>query len=230
MNNKNLIAIGVAAVVVVLLIVALPAILGDDSPSTGTAPAAAGDSGGSQAPAIQDGAEMPPDHPPIDGDEGQPAGVDAEAVAEAEQAYEENPTDLQVLIDLGNVYLAAQRPEDASRIFTEALAVDGESTEAKAGLGMAKFAQGDAEGAKADLEQATKNDPSNQAAFYDLAVVYFSSNERDKAKEAWQAAAAIDDTTELGRLASEFLTLMESGGSSGQNPHSGGTGTPDTTE
>jgi Flp pilus assembly protein TadD len=219
MNQKNLIAIGVVAVVVVALIVALPSLLGDDTPTT---PAAASNdaSGSPQAPSIQEGAELPPDHPTIEGGEGQAPGVDTAALAEAEKAYEQNPTDLEVLLSLGGAYLAAQRAEDAASIFEEALVVDAASTDAKAGLGMAKFAQGDLEGAKKDLEQATNDDPQNQAAFYDLAVVYFSSNERDKAKDAWEKAAEIDDTTELGKLASEFLTLMQSGGgSSGENPH-----------
>jgi cytochrome c-type biogenesis protein CcmH/NrfG len=216
MNRKNLIAISVAAVVVVALIIIGPRLFGGSEGETADAGSSGAPAAGQQAPPLEEGAEMPSDHPSVDGATGEAGAGNTEAVAAAEKAYEENPQDLQVLLDLGKAYLGAARADDATKIFNEALAVDPESSDAKAGLAMAKFTKGDASGAQADLEKVTAEDPENQTAFYDLAVVYFSSQQRDKAQEAWEKAAAIDSSSELGRLAAEFLNLMSStGGSSG---------------
>jgi tetratricopeptide (TPR) repeat protein len=224
MNRKNLIAIAVAAVVVVALIIGVPRLTAGSSEVV--TPDTVASNQGQQAPPISEGAELPADHPDINADQGegqeQANTGNAEALAAAEKEYEEKPTDLSVLLKLGNAYLTAQRNDDAERIFKEALVVDANSGAAKAGLGMVKFAKGDAAGAQADLERVTKEDPQNQDAFYNLAVVYFSAGERDKAKEAWEACAAIDETTDLGKLAGEFLQLMSSGDSSAENPHGGG--------
>lgn len=229
MNRKNLIAMAVAAVLVVVLIIVLPPLLSGDS--GGSAPVAQG-VGDGQAPPISDDATLPPDHPDVDeqGGEGQSGGAAPQAeelVAAAEKAYQEKPKDLNVLLTLGDAYLQASKPAEAEKIFSEALAVDPASSDAKAGISMVKFVKGDVQGAKADLEKVTQEDPKNQTALYDLAIVYFSSDERDKAKATWQQCADVDPKSELGVLAQQFLTLMSGSTSSGENPH-GGNGSADT--
>ena len=220
MNRKNLIAIAVAAIVVVALVVIIPRLTskGDDTASnTQTA------ANGQTAPPISPGETMPPGHPSVDASASTTATTqDASAlVTAAEAAYKANPKDVPTLLNLGDVYIQANRPDDATKIFNEALAVDASNSTAKVGLAMAKFVKGDAAGAQADLEALVVVNPKDQAAQYNLGVVYFQNGQTDKAKAAWVAAAAIDPASTLGAMSKQFVDMManSSGGGSGSNPH-----------
>ncbi|MCZ7665018.1 MAG: tetratricopeptide repeat protein [Thermoleophilia bacterium] len=218
MNKKYLVAIAIAAVVVVALIIIIPGLGSNGSTAVTQAPSA-GD--GQTAPPIPSDATVPEGHPDIsDSDTGSAGASVEEFVKSAEDAYDANPKDMQTLLTLGDAYLQAGRTDDAKKIFDEALTVDGSSSEAKAGRAMADFVGGDAAGAQGSLEALVQEDPKSQVALYDLAVVYFSGNEREKAQETWQKVVDIDPATDLGNMAQQFLDLMsQSGDASGDNPH-----------
>ncbi|MCL4367973.1 MAG: tetratricopeptide repeat protein [Actinobacteria bacterium] len=229
MNRKNLIAIAVAAIVVVALVIIVPGLAsnkGDDTAaSTQTA------SNGQTAPPISPGATVPPGHPAIDASGSTTATTDMTALVKAaEDAYKAKPKNLQTLLNLGDVYIQANKPDDATKIFNEALVVDANSSLAKVGLAMAKFVKGDATGAQADLEKLIAADPKDQTAQYDLAIVYFQAGQTDKAKVAWVAAAAIDPASDLGKMSQQFVDMMKNSSSSGSsNPHGSSAATTTTT-
>jgi cytochrome c-type biogenesis protein CcmH/NrfG len=229
MNRKNLIAIAVAAIVVVALVIIVPGLAskGSDTASNTTA---AGN--GQTAPPISPGATVPPGHPKIDSSASTTASTaDATAlVTAAEAAYKAKPKDLPTLLNLGDVYIQTNKPDDATRIFNEALVVDPKSVQAKVGLAMAKFVKGDAAGAQADLQVLVVANPKDQTAQYNLAIVCFQSGDTAKAKAAWIAAAAIDPSSSLGTMSQQFVDMMASSGkSTGSNPHGGGASTTPTT-
>ena len=216
MNRKNLIAIAIAAIVVVALVIIVPGLASNKGDDTGANTAAAGN--GQTAPPISPGATVPPGHPAIGGDSSgsTTATTDFTAVVKAaEDAYKAKPKDLQTLLALGDVYIQANRPDDAVKIFNEALVVDANSSLAKVGLAMAKFGKGDVAGAQADLEKLVVLNPKDQTAQYNLAVVYFQAGQTDKAKAAWVAAAAIDPASELGAMSQQFVDMMASSSGGG---------------
>ena len=73
---------------------------------------------------------------------------------------------------------------------------------------MIEYSKGNQQQAEATLQQIAQEDPRNQTALYDLAIIYFSSNLRDQAKATWQQVAAIDPGTMLGQMAQQFVDLM----------------------
>jgi cytochrome c-type biogenesis protein CcmH/NrfG len=73
---------------------------------------------------------------------------------------------------------------------------------------MIDYSKGNQQQAEAALQQIAQEDPRNQTALYDLAIIYFSSNLRDKARATWQQVAAIDPGTSLGQMAQQFVELM----------------------
>lgn len=227
MNKKYLVAIAIAAVVVVALIVVIPSLGSDNGAGVvqGT-----GTSQGQTAPPIAPGETLPEGHPDVSGSQGQQQSgpTTDEIVKAAEEAYKAKPKDLPTLLTLGDAYLQAGRSDDAVKIFNEALAVAPNSTEAKAGLAMADYVKGDTAGAQAKLEKLVQDDPKSQVALYDLAVLYFSGNQRDKAKEAWQKVVDIDAQSDLGQMSKQFLDLMSQAKGSGENPHSTGSTTATT--
>jgi len=238
MNRKYLVAIAVAAVVVIGLIIIIPLLTGggDD-----TAAVPSGDTS-VQAPPLAPGATMPPGHPAVGGDTGQPGDTTGTTVsldafvASAEAAYKANPKDMKALLALGDAYIQANRPDDAAKIFQEALALEPDNSDARAGVAMVALVKGDTAKAQSDLEAIIKDDPNSQSAHYNLAIIFFSANQKDKAKAEWEKALAIDSGSELGKMSEQFLALMSSSGGSGQNPHggtsttqAGGATTPTTT-
>lgn len=225
MNRNYLVAIIVAAVVVVGLIVVVPNLSGGNTDGT------SGTTLGS-APAIPSDATVPDGHPDL-GDSTGTTGTDASLetlVVEAEKAYEADKTDLTAVLALGDAYLQANRVDDATRVLNEALAIDAGNAEAKAGLAMVDFVNGDTAGAQKKLEAAIAESPDSQVALYDLAVVYFSTDQRDKAKDTWAKVVEVNPLSELGEMAKQFMDLMGQTEASGSSPHGAeGTGTTATT-
>ena len=229
MNRKYLIAIIVAVVVVVGLIILIPRLTGGkdevaSTPSTGN---------GQTAPPISPGETLPPNHPSVDtanqtGQAATQAAVD-EAVKSAEAAYKQNPKDIKALLALGDAYLQANRPDDANKIFGEALAIDPKNSDARAGMALVTMAKGDVAKAQTELEAVIKDDPNSQAAHYNLAIILWSANQADKAKAEWEKVVSLGADTPVGQMAQQFLTLLASSSSSGQSPHTTGGATATTT-
>ncbi|MBU2602771.1 MAG: tetratricopeptide repeat protein [Actinobacteria bacterium] len=226
MNRNYLVAIIVAAVVVVGLIVVVPNLDGGNTGGT------SGTTVGS-APPIPEDATVPEGHPDL-GEGSDTTGADAtlEAlVAEAEAAYEADKTDLTAVLALGDAYLQASRLDEATRVLNEALAIDAGNADAKAGLAMVDFVNGDTAAAQSKLEAVIAESPDSQVALYDLAVVYFSTDQRDKAKDTWAKVVEVNPLSELGEMAKQFIDLMGQTETSGGSPHGadGSAGTTVTT-
>lgn len=221
MNTKYLIAIAVAAVVVVALIVVVP---GLDSGGSEAADTTSGN--GQDAPAISEGDTMPADHPDVDeGSSG--TGTDStvnaglqEAIAAAEEEYENNSGNVDAVNALADLYMQANRMEEALGLYEEALELDSGSVAANVGVAMIDLAEGDEGTALTRMEEIVEDNPDSQLAHYSLAVAYFSTDDREAAQAEWEKTVSIDSTSELGELAQQFIDLMQ-GGDSSDNPHGG---------
>jgi predicted Zn-dependent protease len=229
MNKKYLIAVIVAAVIVVGLIVVIPLLTGG-SDDVATAPT--GD--GQTAPPIAPGETLPPNHPTVDTsgqteDTTSQAAAAEAAVTSAEAAYKANPKDVKTLLALGDVYLQANRPDDADKIFGEVLVIEPKNSTARAGKAVVVLTKGDVAKAQADLEAVIKDDPNSQYAHGQLAIVLWSANQPDKAKIEWEKVVALGADTPDGQMAQQFLALISSSsGGSGSSPHGGGGATTTT--
>jgi len=212
MNRKYLIAIIVVAIVVVGLIVAIPNLVGSADGTTDTTVA---------APPISPDAAVPDGHPST-GDTG--TGPTAEELVKtAEEAYKADPKNVDLILALAEAYLQANNPDEATRLLDEAAALEPDNPKVKSGFAMVDFVKGDLAAAQAKLEAVIAETPDDQGALYNLAIVYFSADQRDKAKETWAKAAAVDATTELGKMAQQFVDMMDQTAASGSSPHEAGT-------
>ncbi len=216
MKKQNLVILIAAAVAVVGLVVLIPTLTGDDEPVAAVAPQEASDT---NAPPIDPDAELPAEHPDIAGGDAAAAAPSVEeVVTKAEETYKADPKNIDAVLNLGAVYVQANRLDDAAAKYNEALALEADNDEAIAGLAMVKLSQGEAEAAKADLEQLVEAQPESQVGYYNLAIVNFSSNDREAAKASWQKAVDIDANSDIGLLSAEFVKMME-GSSDAASPH-----------
>jgi Tfp pilus assembly protein PilF len=74
---------------------------------------------------------------------------------------------------------------------------------------MALHAGGHDVQALALLNGVLATDPHSQLGHYNLAILYFSQQKSDSARDEWQKAAAIDPASSIGKSAQNFVDLME---------------------
>ena len=142
---------------------------------------------------------------------------DYKAVVEPLEAkIQQNDKDLASLLSLGENYaswasqVSAYAASDESAkahadelykksldYYDKYLAVN-DSQIVKASRAMVQYSSGDQDGAKAALEQLTKDDPNFSVAWLDLGMVYESESKTDEAKKAYEKAAEVDPNDEYG--------------------------------
>jgi cytochrome c-type biogenesis protein CcmH/NrfG len=198
-----------AGIIVAVLVAALIVIAGSRSSETGS-------SAGTQPGAS---ASLPPGHPSI-GPSSSSQPDYGKMVTSLEGRYKKNPADTKTAMALADAYLMNEQPAKAQRLYTRVLARDPANTTAKVQLAMALHAGGDDAKAFDLLAGVITADPNNQLAHYNLAILYFSQQKSDLAKDEWRKAAAINPKTSIGVSAENFVNLMEN---STGGPHPAGT-------
>jgi tetratricopeptide (TPR) repeat protein len=102
--------------------------------------------------------------------------ADANAVAEARQAFEDelrvDPTNANAAYEIAELYRKAAAFDKAREFFERAVTNHPEFGDALVGLGRTLIALGDPAKAVGPLEAATKHDPGNEVAYYQLAQAY----------------------------------------------------------
>ena len=118
-----------------------------------------------------------PEVPPID---------EARAV-ELRAAAENAPGDVQVRVDLGNLYFAAHRFEDAVPWFEAALALSPEEVEVSTDLGVAYYYMDDTDRALLQFARSLDVAPAHAKTLLNLGIVRaFGKQNLEGAIEAWE--------------------------------------------
>ncbi len=112
------------------------------------------------------------------------AEAETAALAEFQKEIESNPGDFASLAELGEVHLKRGQIEEAARYFSEALKFHEQYLPARIGLGKAFLASRKWPEALAQLEAAAKLDPAEEAAQYNLMLVYRGLGREDLARKA----------------------------------------------
>ena len=194
--------VGVAALIAAVIVVV----------GTSSGP---GDAVGAAAEPSAAGQSLPPGHPSVAAKAGgsTPAPVTDDAVqqkiAELETASAEQPNDVAVLLELGDACFLGQRYQQAARAFRAALQIDPGNPTATVRLAMVWHADGDSRRAAQTIEAVLDQAPRNQEAHYSMAIIYFSADDIDKARDEWVAAAQLDPSTAIGRRSQSFVDLLE---------------------
>ncbi len=102
------------------------------------------------------------------------------------------PSQMNARLLLGRVYLRLNDARNAEDQFEAALLVDSENTQGRLGLAGAQIMRGDFASASPDLEQLTKSDPKNAAAWHLLSKAYHGLHRNQDAQQAEAKAAALE--------------------------------------
>lgn len=192
-----------AALIVVAIVVA-------GTISSGSTPSADG------APPTVGSGPLPSGHPPLQasgGSAGQGSssatGDTSAMISTLEKKLASHPTDTKTALALADAYLSANRPDKALKLYDDIVGREPGNLTARVQLALALHASGDDKKALAILGALIESAPDNQAAHYNLAIIYFSQGKTAAAKQEWQKAAAIDPTSRLGLSSQNFVDLME---------------------
>jgi tetratricopeptide (TPR) repeat protein len=149
--------------------------------------------------------------------------LDESRVAALRRTAEENPRDAETRVALGNLYFDAERFEEASRWYADALAVDPNDVNASTDLGIAYYYLNQPDKALAQFERSLAIDPSHSKTLLNTGIVRaFGKQDLKGAAEAWQrvleVAPANSQEAAAARQALEGLRSAHpeiAGGSSG---------------
>ena len=145
-------------------------------------------------------------------------GDAAAKVSKLEKKLAQDPTDTETALALGDAYLSADQPDKALTLYKAIVGREPDNLTARVQLALALHATGDDKQAVAFLEDLIASSPDNQAAHYNLAIIYFSQQRSDLAKQEWEKTAEIDPTSKVGQQARNFVDMME-----GRTPPPSGT-------
>lgn len=197
-RSLALIAVG-AAVAVAAVVVVAGMTAGDGGDTPGAAAATSG-------PAAD---TLPSGHPSVAMTEDpEPEGDVKDTIARLEQQRAADPTDVAVLLDLGEAYFLGQRLREARQAYSEAEQQDPGNAAAQVGLAMVAHAGGDSARAEEMLRAVLDAHPDDQAAHYSLAILFFSAGHVGDAKAEWETAARIDPKSTTGRRSQSFVDLL----------------------
>jgi AAA+ superfamily predicted ATPase/Tfp pilus assembly protein PilF len=123
-------------------------------------------------------------------------------------ALNQSPNNLSLLLLYGRACLEELHLDEAREVFTRALEIDPDQTDAQLGIAKVLFMEGNTSGAAVRAERVIFLEPNNAPAHLLLSRVYLSEGDRAKAIEHFDRAAQIDGTMsdpalerELGRTA-----------------------------
>src|SRR3954452_22039991 len=119
---------------------------------------------------------------------GQPAPAFDEArAAQLKTAADRSPSDSEIRVQLGKLYFDAERYDDASRWYEDALKVDPKNVNASTDLGIAYYYSNQPDRALAQFERSLAIDPKHSKTLLNIGIVRaFGKQDLDGAEKAWQ--------------------------------------------
>ena len=174
--------------------------------------AGSSDSGGTDAPIAEQ--SLPPGHPTVnDGAGATPAATTSSSVkrsiSQLEKKSKADPGNAAVLLKLGDAYFLAQQYAKAEEAFGRALRLKPGDAAATVRLAMVWHADGDTKRALRAIKGVIADRPDDQEAHYSIAIVYFSLERVQAARDEWAEAAAIDPSSIIGRRSQNFVDLID---------------------
>jgi len=135
--------------------------------------------------------------------------VDETRAADLRQAAEQAPADVQVRIDLGNLYFYAQRFEEAVPWYEAVLALEPEAVDVSTDLALAYYYLEDTVRALAQFDRSLEIDPAHPKTFLSIGMVRaFGNRDLDGAMAAWEEVVRVAPGTSEALAATEALESL----------------------
>ena len=175
---------------------------------------------GSQRATTATPAPTPSTTAPTPSGSGQSAPPFDEArAAQLKTAADRNPSDAETRVQLGNLYFDAERYDEATRWYEQALKVDPKNVNASTDLGIAYYYSNQPDRALAQFDRSLEIDPKHSKTLLNIGIVRaFGKQDIDGAEKAWQRVLELAPNTPEAEVARKGLDGIRAGHGQGTTP------------
>jgi tetratricopeptide (TPR) repeat protein len=139
------------------------------------------------------------------------APLDEGRVASLKQTAERDPRDARVRAELGNAYFDAERFQDASRWYEEALKLDPRNVSTSTDLGISYYYMNQPDRALAQFDQSLAIDPRHSKTLLNIGIVRaYAKDDLEGAVKAWQRVIELAPESAEGKVARQALDAVRS--------------------
>jgi cytochrome c-type biogenesis protein CcmH/NrfG len=144
--------------------------------------------------------------PAAGGGTAQPPLLDENRVQAMRTVAEQNPSDAQPRVELGNMYFDAERYTDAITWYEEALKLRAADANVSTDLGVAYYYTNQPDKAIAQFEKSLSIDPRHTKTLLNMGIVKaFGKQDLNGAAAAWQQVVALAPDSPEGQAAKKAL-------------------------
>ena len=145
------------------------------------------------------------------GGQQQPPPLDETRAASLRTAAQQNASDAQSRVELGNMYFDAGRFPDAVDWYQQALKIQPKNVNVSTDLGIAYYYQNDADKALAQFDTSLAIDPAHAKTLLNIGIVRaFGKQDLKGAAEVWQKILVVAPTSEEAKAARQALDGIRS--------------------
>jgi cytochrome c-type biogenesis protein CcmH/NrfG len=113
-------------------------------------------------------------------------GLNPDEVKAMESLAARQPGDVAVRVELGNLYMDAERWTEAVRWYREALALNPALTDVVTDLGACLVSSGRPEEGLAEFDKVLQGDPGHRSALYNRGIALLQMGRAEDAATAWE--------------------------------------------
>lgn len=147
------------------------------------------------------------------------APFDEARAAQLKAAADRNPSDAETRVQLGNLYFDAERYDEATRWYEQALKVDPKNVNASTDLGIAYYYSNQPDRALAQFDRSLEIDPKHSKTLLNIGIVRaFGKQDIDGAEKAWQRVLELAPNTPEAEVARKGLEGIRAGHGQGATP------------
>ena len=142
--------------------------------------------------------------------ENAPLPLDTKRIAQLQAAVEKDPTNTEILFEIGESYFQAQQWQPAIDWFTKLVAIDTKNVHARTDIGTAAFNLNRPDEAKASWLAALELAPDDVQLHYNMGFLYANIEPRDlvSARKEWQKVVDLDPASSLAKTVQVHLNSL----------------------
>lgn len=177
---------------------------------------------GPATPAVMAAAGQPPAQLP---NQAAAPVLDVQRASTLERQANTEPNNVDVRVELGNVYFDAERFDIAGSWYEAALKLDPKNVNASTDLGVSYYMTNQADRALTQFEYSLKLEPGHAKTLYNVGIVRaFGKEDLEGATKAWEQLIAVAPTTEEANRARTALQTLRTNHPTTPPPPGGGGG------
>jgi len=140
-----------------------------------------------------------------------PPALDETRASALKLAADQNPSDSETRVQLGNLYFDAERYPEATTWYKAALRIDPKNVNASTDLGIAYYYSNQPDAALAQFEQSLAIDPAHSKTLLNVGIVRaFAKEDLTGAAKAWERVLEVAPNSPEARAAKQALDGLRS--------------------